>query len=46
MKADRPYPFLRVASEIARMESLINDLLFLAEFGMEREAELTKFDLS
>lgn len=42
----REKAFARVASEIARMESLINDLLFLAEFGMAREIELTKFDLS
>jgi two-component system OmpR family sensor kinase len=38
--------FSRVASEIARMESLINDLLFLAEFGTTRETEVEDVDLS
>lgn len=42
----RERAFARVASEIARMESLINDLLFLAESGMAREAESSEFDLS
>ncbi len=38
--------FVRVASEIARMESLINDLLFLAEFGTAREIEIEDVDIS
>jgi two-component system OmpR family sensor kinase len=38
--------FARVASEIARMESLINDLLFLAEFGTTREREEEDVDLT
>jgi two-component system OmpR family sensor kinase len=36
----------RVQSEILRMESLISDILFLAEFGESRIAEPEDFDLS
>lgn len=36
----------RVNSEIVRMESLIQDILFLAEFGESRVADSVEFDLS
>jgi two-component system OmpR family sensor kinase len=36
----------RVQSEILRMESLISDILFLAEFGESRIAEPEDFDLT
>jgi two-component system OmpR family sensor kinase len=36
----------RVNSEIVRMESLISDILFLAEFGESRITESETFDLS
>lgn len=38
--------YSRVNSEIVRMESLIQDILFLAEFGESRTVESVNFDLS
>jgi len=45
-ESQRVKAFQRVASEIARMESLINDLLFLAESGTSRHTEFEPVDLS
>lgn len=42
----RAKAFDRLASEIARMESLINDLLFLAESGTSRQVEFENVELS
>ncbi|HEX7404600.1 MAG TPA: HAMP domain-containing sensor histidine kinase [Candidatus Nanopelagicaceae bacterium] len=44
VQRDRAY--VRVNSEIVRMESLISDILFLAEFGESRITEPETFDLS
>ncbi len=38
--------FTRLATEIARMESLIADLLILAELGEERAVDFEPFDIS
>ncbi|MEK6647803.1 MAG: histidine kinase dimerization/phospho-acceptor domain-containing protein [Actinomycetota bacterium] len=42
----RERAYSRVNSEIARMESLIQDILFLAEFGESRVVDSVEFDLS
>lgn len=42
----RSRAFQRVGSEIVRMETLISDLLFLAEFGNIPDHEFTRIDLS
>lgn len=42
----RARAFQRVGSEIVRMETLISDLLFLAEFGDIPNQEFTRIDLS
>lgn len=42
----RAKAFERVGSEIVRMETLISDLLFLAEFGDVPNHEFTEIDLS
>lgn len=44
--AQRERAYGRVNSEIVRMESLISDILFLAEFGESRITESETFDLS
>ena len=45
-KDQRQRAFTRVGSEIVRMESLISDLLFLAEFGHAPITQLEEVDLS
>ncbi len=45
-EATRKRAFSRVTSEILRMEYLINDLLFLAEFGLIPEVYKDNIDLS
>ena len=44
--ADKERAFFRVNSEIKRMESLIHDLLLLAELGEKRQIERQVVDLS
>ena len=44
--SDRTRAFSRVGTEIQRMESLIHDLLLLAELGESRPTTLEEFDLS
>lgn len=44
--ATRARAFERVGSEIVRMETLISDLLFLAEFGDVPSHEFSKIDIS